>query len=302
MQHPLLFGFLLTLLFSSFTPCAKAENASAKSAAPVLSDAQFAAGAVFELFENKCNDCHGAHLTRPKGKFGYVMDLKRVAANDDYVVAGDAAKSELFRLVNEDEMPGKEAKCGNATRAEKLALRAWIQLGAPTQLPTDLAARQAKLMEAKEAPVAVKKDDSFIGKLMEWLGRFHAASTHFPIALLMAALLSETLGWWTRKESWLACTRLLVISGAGGAVATATLGWFNAYAGVSQVYQFHKWFGTATAAWAVLCVGAAIFYECREGSPERNRLRGALFFGAVLVGLTGFLGGAIVYGLDHYNW
>jgi hypothetical protein len=31
-------------------------------------------------------------------------------------------------------------------------------------------------------------------------------------------------------------------------------------------------------------------------------MRGALFIGAALVGLTGFLGGAVVYGLDYHNW
>ncbi len=294
---------LLAFFVASNTPRTLAQEAPPKKVTTPDAEAILTTTAVFELFESKCNDCHGAHLTRPKGKFGYIMDLKRVAENDEYVVSGDATKSELFRLVNEDEMPGKEAKCGAATTAEKLALRAWIQIGAPSELPGPLESRQAALLEAKAAIVKeVKPTESFVEKTIAWVGRFHAATTHFPIALLMVALLSETLAWWTRKDTWLTCTRFLLVLGASSAVATATLGWCNAYAGVSQVYQIHKWLGTATAAWALMCVGAAIFYECREGTPERNRLRGAMFLGAVLVSTTGFLGGAIVYGLDHYNW
>ncbi|MEI6871389.1 MAG: DUF2231 domain-containing protein [Verrucomicrobiota bacterium] len=303
MQYLRLFAALAALLLCPLTQRALAEVPSDK-AGPTEAERLLATTAVFELFESKCNDCHGAHLLRPKGKFGYIMDLDRVVANDEYIVASHAEKSELFRLVNEDEMPGKEAKCGNATAAEKLALHAWIQMGAPTKLPQQLAERKVALLDSKTAQQTEVKPASvsLVEKLAAWVGRFHAASTHFPIGLLMAALLSESLAWWTRKESWLTCTRFLLFVGAGGALATATLGWLNAYAGVSQVYQLHKWLGTGTAAWSLMCLGAAIFYECREGTPERNRLRGALLLGAVLVSATGFLGGAIVYGLDHYNW
>jgi uncharacterized membrane protein len=266
-------------------------------------DAALATAAVFELFEAKCNDCHGAHLERPKGKFGYTMDLKRVAANEDYVVPGDPSKSELFRLVNEDEMPGKDSKEGPATAAEKLALHRWILAGAPSALPPKLAERQATLLSAKAPGDAhAKQTQSFFAKSLAWVGRFHAASTHFPVALLIVALLSELLGWVTKKESWLACTRFLILLGAASAVNTAILGWLNAYSGVSEVYKIHQWLGTATALWAVICAGAAVFFECQEGTAERARLRGALFFGALLVSIVGFLGGAITYGLDHYNW
>ena len=303
MQHPVVLIAVLAFFAGSINPVTFAEDVSPKKEIASNAEALLTTTAVFELFESKCNDCHGAHLARPKGKFGYVMDLKRVAENDEYVVVGNATKSELFRLVNEDEMPGKEAKCGAATTAEKVALRTWIQIGAPEQLPAQLLSRQAALLKAQTPNLKqTNANESLVEKAIAWIGRFHAASTHFPIALLLAALLSESLAWWTRKDTWLTCTRFLLIFGGSSAVATATLGWFNAYAGVSQVYQFHKWLGTATAAWALMCVGASVFYECREGTPERYRLRGALFLGALLVSVTGFLGGAIVYGLDHYNW
>lgn len=290
---------------TAFLSLAHATPAQAQESAN--EDALMATTAVFELFESKCNDCHGAQLARPKGKFGYTMDLKRVAANEDYVVPGDPAKSELFRLVNEDEMPGKDSKEGPATAAEKLALHRWILAGAPTALPPKLAERQAELLTPKtnEDPAAkpsAKPAQSFLAKALAWIGRFHAASTHFPVALLMVAVLSEVLAWTTKKESWLSCTRFLILLGALSAVNTAALGWLNDYSGVSEVYKIHKWLGTATAVWALISAGAAVFFECREGSPERIRLRGALFFGAILVSVVGFLGGAITFGLDHYNW
>ena len=299
MKHTLLLPALACLLIGGLlAPAAAAAEGEAEN-----KEALLATEAVFDLFASKCNDCHGAQLAKPKGKFGYMMDLKRIAANEEYIVPGDPDKSEMYRLVNEDEMPGKDSEHGVATAAEKLALRQWIQIGAPATLSASLAARQTELL-ASQAPEPEKPKGgrTFLQRVTAWLGSFHAASTHFPIALLMVAVLSEALGWWTRKETWLACTRFLLLIGAASALGTATLGWLNAYSGVSAVYKFHQWLGTGTALWAVLTAGCAVFFECREGSPERARLRGALFLGAALVGLTGFLGGAIVYGLDYHNW
>ena len=65
---------------------------------------------VFRIFEAKCADCHGMHLPKPKGKFGYVLDLKRVAANSDYIVRGNArGNRSSTRMVKNDEMPGEDA-------------------------------------------------------------------------------------------------------------------------------------------------------------------------------------------------
>jgi uncharacterized membrane protein len=299
MKNNLLLPALACLLFGGLLSAATA----APEGGAQSKEALLVTAAVFELFEGKCNDCHGAQLAKPKGKFGYMMDLKRVAANEEYVVPGEPDKSEMYRLVNEDEMPGKDSEHGVATAAEKLALRQWIQIGAPAALPAAQAARQAELMSAQAPePEKPKAGRTFVRHLTAWLGSFHSASTHFPIALLMVAVLSEALGWWTRKETWLTCTRFLLLLGAASALNTATLGWLNVYSGVSSVYKFHQWLGTGTAVWAVLTAGCAVLFECREGSPERARLRGALFLGAALVGLTGFLGGAIVSGLDSHNW
>ena len=45
-----------------------------------------------------------------------------------------------------------------------------------------------------------------------------------------------------------------------------------------------------------------VIHECQEGSKERQRFRGALLLGAALVAVSGFLGSALIYGLEHYAW
>lgn len=311
------FFVVLALLVSLMPATIRAENANAASSEEALQTT----AAVFQLFEAKCNDCHGAHLEKPKGKFGYIMDFKRIAQNEDFVTLGDPAKSEFFRLVQEDEMPGEKSDVAPATPAEKLALRRWIQIGAPSELPPQLEEKRLRLLEKKNeknggdkavegaekaaavvVPEEPKHPKSFFSKLLAYLGRFHAASTHIPVGLLTVAVFSELLAWFSKRPSWLMCTRFLLLIGSLGAVATAALGWLNDYSGASVVYSLHKWLGTATAAWAVVTASCAIFFECAEGSFERSRMRATLLIGAILVSVAGFLGGAVTFGLDHYKW
>src|ERR1700680_4980726 len=51
------------------------------------------------IFAAKCAGCHGAALAKPKGRFGYVLDLARVAANPEIVIPSFPDESELWELV-----------------------------------------------------------------------------------------------------------------------------------------------------------------------------------------------------------
>jgi uncharacterized membrane protein len=148
---------------------------------------------------------------------------------------------------------------------------------------------------------------SFGKKAIRWVGRFHPVSTHFPVALMYVAVLAEMLGWWTRRESWLATVRFLIVLAALGGITTAGLGWLNAsftsYVGQSAaVLTWHRWLGTFTALWMTACAGLSVISRCEEGSAARRRFRCALLVGAMLVGVSGFLGSALIFGLDHYAW
>ena len=271
-------------------------------AAPAADEGTRLAGRVREIFEAKCLDCHGPELPRPKGKFGYVLDLQRVAENPKMIVRGQPDKSELYDMVFHDDMPGEDANVPPLTPAEKEIVKHWIEAGAPHDLPAG--AEKETPSPSATAPVVALP---FWKKAIRWIGRFHPVSTHFPVALLLVAVFAETLAWWTRRESWLQTVRLLVGLGALGAIAAAGLGWVNAYfssyVGQSAaILQWHRWLGTFTALWAAACAVLSMIDECKEGSPERRRFRGALLLGALLVGLSGFLGSALIFGLDHYAW
>ncbi|HEY3900507.1 MAG TPA: DUF2231 domain-containing protein [Chthoniobacter sp.] len=261
------------------------------------------AGKVREIFEAKCLDCHGPELPRPKGKFGYVLDLKRVADNPDYIERGKPDKSDLYNMILDDEMPGEDANVPPLTKDEKEIVKHWIELGAPE--PSLTAGESSTTTVAKATETRLQMP--FWKKALRYVGRLHPVSTHFPVALMFVAVFAEGLAWWTRRESWMQTIRFLVVLAALGALAAAVLGWINAYFAsytgqLAPILKWHRWLGTSTALWAVVCAVLVMINECREGSTERQRFRGALLLGAALVGISGFLGSALIYGLDHYAW
>jgi mono/diheme cytochrome c family protein len=86
------------------------------------------------ILATKCGQCHGVKVAHPKGKFGFVTDLKRLAADPDYVVPGDPAGSYLWNQIDDGEMPPDEAKAGPLTEEETQAIRDWIKNGAVAPL------------------------------------------------------------------------------------------------------------------------------------------------------------------------
>ncbi len=279
--------------------------ATAAQGADVSPDKVQLAARVHAIFEAKCVDCHGAELPRPKGKFGYVLDLERVAANPDWVVRGDAEASELYLLVASNEMPGEDADVPPLTPAELETVKEWIAAGAPSDLPPPPSGPTVATTAPAAAVPAINLP--LWKKTIRWIGRFHPVSTHFPVALMFVAVLAEGFAWFTRRESWLQTVRFLVVLAALGAISATVLGWINAYftsyvGDSAQILVWHRWLGTGSAVWAILCAGLIVMSRCQEGSPERQRFRGALLLGAALVGITGFLGSALIFGLDHYSW
>ena len=86
------------------------------------------------VFAAKCARCHGPQLVKPKGRFGYVRDLARVAANREMVVPSAPEESELWDLVKRGEMPPPDSPTGALSKAQKQIIRAWIAVGAPSKL------------------------------------------------------------------------------------------------------------------------------------------------------------------------
>jgi uncharacterized membrane protein len=142
-----------------------------------------------------------------------------------------------------------------------------------------------------------------VPKLLAWLGNFHPSTVHFPIALLITAALAELLALVRTLRVLREGARLCLWAAALTALPAACLGWlFGGFALVDEdwILTAHRWLGTSTAAWAV--VALVLGERARRSGRGRSVYLAALLTGAGLVSATGFFGGALVYGLDHYAW
>ena len=76
-------------------------------------------GEVRGVFATRCAGCHGPDLAKPKGRFGYVLNLRRIAANPEMVIPGRPTESELWILVQGDEMPPTDSPQGGSRRCKR---------------------------------------------------------------------------------------------------------------------------------------------------------------------------------------
>lgn len=201
------------------------------------------------------------------------------------------------------------------------AIREHPQAAATADQPMDMAELQHDHMKdhrpssdpsgsgiaGREADGGNRQGTSTLSRVGQFLGRFHPVAIHLPIGLLLAAALAEALFIWARAEWLSGAARFSVLLGAAAAVGAASLGWLNAmsvnYDGdLAQVLEYHRWLGTGTAVLAVVVALLSEVYRRRPVTMSRVAYRLSLFIAAAAVGLTGHLGGTLVYGVNYLAW
>ena len=143
--------------------------------------------------------------------------------------------------------------------------------------------------------------------MIHFFGQFHPAIVHFPVALLIAAMLFEVASWLLKNPTLHHAGVWNLHLGAISALVTTVLGWaLAATMGMEPELRptllLHRWLGTGSAVWAVICLYA--WYRHWKTNNEGSILvyRFTLLVGGALVGFTGHFGGLLVYGLDFYTW
>ena len=132
---------------------------------------------------------------------------------------------------------------------------------------------------------------------MAYIGKFHPLLVHFPIALVLAAAAAELVVLATTRTAWHTVAVANIRAGAALGVVTAITGWLFASSPLvdaSPSLEWHRWVGMAGAAGAI---GAALL-SSRLPVPSRRSFvyRVTLFVTALLVAITGHLGGTLVWG------
>ncbi len=269
MRHVLLLAFAILI---------PAASSPAQSGFP-----DDGASRVAAILRNRCTQCHSADLETPKGDFGGVEDLNLV--REDYVEPGDLDRSDLWEhLTSSDEdekMPPAKAKNGPVLPEELALIRWWILEGAPLPKTSEVAADDHDHGE---------DHDEF--DLVPTLGRFHPLLIHFPIALLLVAALAELWALLGGGDRSAFLRRFALMAGAASAALAVASGLIfeESHDESNPQLQLHRILGIATTSLAA----AAIVVD-RIGGPTWVR-RALVFAGAVAVGITGHLGGQMVFG------
>jgi mono/diheme cytochrome c family protein len=253
------------------------------------------------VFAARCAGCHGPDLPRPKGRFGYVLDLRRVAGNPELVVPGRPDESELWHLVRHGDMPPADTPYGPPTAAEKDVIRAWVAAGAPEALPVSGTPPATTTPGPSPAEGAAPPPR----RVVRWLGKFHLLLLHFPIALVLAAGVGEVVAAWRGSRGPAPAVRFCLSLAAVAAVPTVALGWLHAAGGGGVgspgLLTAHRWLGTAAGVWVV---GVAVWVAwCeRHGGPHRGTRAVLMTVGVLLVAGAAHFGGSMAHGTDFFDW
>lgn len=143
--------------------------------------------------------------------------------------------------------------------------------------------------------------DPWVGRL---LGRLHPMAVHFPIALLLTAVVVEALNLIRQRpvagDTAFFCLRL----GAAGAVVAALLGWQAGshadYVGrAAEMLETHRWLGVGTAVGSVAVAVLCFAERVRPGVWLRRAYVAGLMLCGAAVSVGGHFGGMLVLGDDY---
>ena len=152
-----------------------------------------------------------------------------------------------------------------------------------------------------EVAEEMEKDRSsmnFGARLLDWFGRLHPFIVHFPIGFLPAALVVAVIGW--RRPAFAAPVQFLVVAGGIFAPIAAASGWLMAMDEEhDQLLIIHQWLGIAIGAAGLLIAIWALRRPIRE--PGAGIIL-ALTATTLAILAQGWIGAAMVHGIDHMSW
>ena len=144
-----------------------------------------------------------------------------------------------------------------------------------------------------------EEGESIAYRSVKFAGKFHPLAVHFPIALLLVAMLVQWYYVISRRDAARSVVAATLWFGALGALGAAALGWAYAYDTVyfgddQTVLSWHRWLGTGAAVGSLV-----VLFLHRRLKPFAMAM--VLTLLAALVGVTAHFGGTLLYGADYFT-
>jgi len=148
--------------------------------------------------------------------------------------------------------------------------------------------------------------DGALARTVQFVGRFHPVLVHFPIALVIAALLAEIIALFARPDFFRAAGRFTIILAGISVIAAAPTGWASAafaqYPGLDETLEWHRWTGTVAGILIVTCAALSERAACTGNRKLHRVYFGALITTTLLTIVVGHLGATLIYGPDHFRF
>lgn len=154
-------------------------------------------------------------------------------------------------------------------------------------------------MAEHAAQMEAETPKSWSARSMDWIGRVHPFAVHFPIALFPVAWLALIFA--RRRGDTVDVIRALVIVAGAASVGAAVLGWIGAGLPPDRdwIHQWHRWLGTGLG---TLGGVVAIAAWRRAESVNSRPMVWTLGLITLVLLAQGWLGAALIHGVDHMNW
>jgi mono/diheme cytochrome c family protein/uncharacterized membrane protein len=263
---------------------------------------------IAEVFQQHCAKCHGADGKGTQGrellpKVPDFTDPDWQAKRTD-----ERIKSSILNGKGE-EMPASRGKI-TEKQAEELVthIRGFSRKTQNQSIPEKSQSSYSSWIGEDQEQMEVISNETrppraFLERFVMWLAKFHPVVVHFPFALLAAAAGAELLRWTTGKSDFYLVSRFCIWIATIAALMAATLGWFAGTMPLHDdtwVMYIHRWLGTSTFACSAVTVALCELSRRSDHLALQVGFRLALLFTAGLTLFTGFLGGAVSFGLSHY--
>lgn len=177
--------------------------------------------------------------------------------------------------------------------------------GESAPAPDDMPVTEMAWPTEGDMQMSHDKPKTFLGRLLVWLGMWHPAVIHFPIALVLTVGLLEAAAALRRQPLYGASNKLLLGIATLGAFAAAPLGWASAGmpAGDDEsALAIHRWLGTALP-FLIL----ALWRLKRPVEQAAGRLGGrgyeaALALTVLLILIQAYFGAEVTHGAGHFKF